>query len=62
MLGHQNFLNVAFFHADKLCKERGMTEAEMLEIAQELNTAPDILEFIDRYIKYFGEDEIKLKI
>lgn len=53
-----NFLNVAFAHADGLCDEFNLDKNI---VAKELNDTENMKEFIETYDKYFGEEiEIRL--
>jgi hypothetical protein len=53
-----NFLTVAYAHADKLCDELSLDKKQ---VANDLNNAKDMTAFIEIYHTYFGE-EIKIKL
>ena len=55
-LGGENFISVAFEHADRLMKEKKLDKEK---ISKELNEAGNEQIFAVTYNKYFG-DEIKL--
>ena len=52
-----NFLTVAYAHADALCDELNLDKST---VAKELNAA-NMKEFIEIFDKYFGE-ELKIKL